>query len=296
MSDSKNRLYRAVRLLPEAVRIGSVTGADSSLTDGAEGTQTSKALARELQLQARIESLEREAAALRERNEALEAARKKAEVALVSGLAEREGAYEAERDAVLATAQAEGFEKGRRAGHEEGSKKAEAELEATYRGRFDEALTLLEAIHRHLEASFSELEQALEPRLVRLWNLTLSRLLAREVALDEDPLIPLLREVLLRTSDRERVIVYLHPQDLEHVGRAREVLGDILRGTEHLDFRGDDHVDRGSCLVETNLGVYDARFRTQLAGLAREIDSVLFGGGRERHGTAEPRGGDGDGA
>ena len=117
--------------------------------------------------------------------------------------------------------------------------------------------------------------------MIRLWELVLARLLAREVKLADDPVVPLLREVLLRTSDRERVIIYLNPEDLQEVDRARSVLGDLLRGTEQLDFRGDDHVDRGSCLVETNLGVYDARFRTQLATVAREIDAVLLEGARE---------------
>lgn len=294
MSDlSKRRLYRAVRLLPEAVRIGPVEEM-APAAEGGEGPSPSKTLALELQYQARIESLEREVAALKERNAALQAARAEAEEALSSGLAQREKAYGAERDETLALARAEGLEAGRRTGYAEGAAKAEKEIAQRYRGRFDEALALLGKIDEALKASFAELEEIREPRLIRLWEVTLARLLAREISLQESPVIPLLRQVLLRTSDRERIIVYLNPGDLDLVDRAKEALGDVVRGTEHLEFRGDDHVDRGSCLVETNLGVYDARFRTQLASLAREIDAVLSGGGRERSAMAALFGGGDD--
>ncbi|QTX31669.1 flagellar assembly protein FliH [Aminithiophilus ramosus] len=295
-SSPRTRLYRAVRLLPEAVRIGPAAEPPPSEEDRGSDVPAAppRTLALELQYQARIESLEREVAALTKRNDALEAAKTEAEEALAAGLAQREKTYRAERDKILAAARAEGLEAGRKAGHAEGTTKAEKEVAERYRRRFDEALTLLSKIHDALKVSFSDLEEAQAPRLVRLWEVTLARLLAREVSLQESPVIPLLRQVLLRTSDRERIIVYLHPQDLKHVDTAREVLGDILRGTNHLDFRGDDHVDRGSCLVETNLGVYDARFRTQLASLAREIDTVLSGGSKDRSGMAALLGGGGD--
>jgi flagellar assembly protein FliH len=186
-----------------------------------------------------------------------------------------------EREKVLAEARQQGRDEGRTAGYEEGRKQAEQDQDEAYRQRFGEALALLGTIRERLEGAFSDLEATLAPRMIRLWELVLARLLAREVKLADDPVVPLLREVLLRTSDRERVIIYLNPEDLQEVDRARSVLGDLLRGTEQLDFRGDDHVDRGSCLVETNLGVYDARFRTQLATVAREIDAVLLEGARE---------------
>lgn len=280
-SPTKNRLYRTVRLLPEAVRIGKEPDLSAGPEAEERDSSSAKAAEREIQDQARIESLEREVAALKERNSDLAAARAQAEKALADGLAAKEAALRSEREKVLAEARQQGRDEGRTAGYEEGRKQAEQDQDEAYRQRFGEALALLGTIHERLEGAFSDLETTLAPRMIRLWELVLARLLAREVKLADDPVVPLLREVLLRTSDRERVIIYLNPEDLQEVDRARSVLGDLLRGTEQLDFRGDDHVDRGSCLVETNLGVYDARFRTQLATVAREIDAVLLEGARE---------------
>lgn len=75
--------------------------------------------------------------------------------------------------------------------------------------------------------------------------------------------------------------MYLNPRDLKGVDSLRESLTDVLRGAKHVEFSGDEHVDPGSCLVETNLGVYDARWRTQLEQIASQVEHLLVEGAAE---------------
>jgi len=51
--------------------------------------------------------------------------------------------------------------------------------------------------------------------------------------------------------------------------------GEILRGVKRLELKPDAHVDKGSCIVETNLGIYDARWRTQFEQIDGVVDSLF---------------------
>lgn len=50
---------------------------------------------------------------------------------------------------------------------------------------------------------------------------------------------------------------------------------DSIRGVKFFELLSDDHVDRGSCLIETNLGIYDARWKTQLEQISTEVQGLL---------------------
>ena len=53
---------------------------------------------------------------------------------------------------------------------------------------------------------------------------------------------------------------------------------DSIRGVKFFELQADDHVECGSCLIETNLGIYDARWRTQLEQISGEIENLLMEG------------------
>jgi flagellar assembly protein FliH len=146
------------------------------------------------------------------------------------------------------------------------------------RSAFASLAEQIDGVHGELRRNLEELAEANQLRLIRLWSVVLDRLLHRQVELNEATVMTLLRQVLLRVSDRERLVVYLHPEDAVSVRERRDEFADILRGIRHIEFVGDENVDRGSCLVETNLGVYDARWRTQLEQISREVDGVLLEG------------------
>ena len=66
----------------------------------------------------------------------------------------------------------------------------------------------------------------------------------------------------------------------------RDEYSDLLRGVRHLEFTPDPNVDAGSCIVETNMGIYDARWRTQLEQVAGEIERLFLEGGAEDDGES----------
>lgn len=281
MSSPRRSLIKAVRVIPEVVRIGR-TQRDRGPSPAQEDGPSSPAapeVSREEALSARVSELESELERALSKASALEAEL----VSLKLRQEEEMRAFMEEATWKVEELKRQAMEEGRRegfeAGHSQGLLAARAELEEEYRSRFKGALDVLEGIHRSLEEERQALASLLVPQMVRLWEALLSRMLFDRVRLEEGAATRVLKGILAKISDRERLVVYVNPQDHRMVEEAASGLGDLLRGVKHLEVVPDGDVDRGSCIVETNLGVYDARWRTQLEQVDLQVGALLFGGG-----------------
>lgn len=288
MSDaSRNRVLRAVRLLPDAVKIGRGPLDDSqSPSSGATAIPAppeNDDLAALHSAEAEIRKLKAE---LRDRDASLSEEREAARVArtemekLRADVEQEKAAMKASIDKEIADARAaaskEGYEAGHAEGHEAGLSKADAEKKAEYEARFSDALKMLSSISSSLEDAREQLASVHAPQLIRLWEFMLERMLAVHVSLDQSIVVRVLGSILKRVSDRDRVIVYLNPSDVSAVESSKDDLMESIRGVKAFELMSDDHVDRGSCLVETNMGIYDARWRTQLEKIADEVQTLLM--------------------
>lgn len=179
---------------------------------------------------------------------------------------------EAVKAQARAEGKAQGHDEGLQKGYDEGLRKAQGEIEEQYRENFSSLVGALEGISAGVEKHFAELVELNQPRMLRLWHNMLKKMLQREIAMTPDGISDVLTDVLSRVSDKNHILIYVSPDDVELLKKKLDgEFGDILRGVKHLELKPDAHVDKGSCIVETNLGVYDARWRTQF----EQIDTVV---------------------
>ncbi|GAB1398670.1 FliH/SctL family protein [Aminivibrio sp.] len=286
MSDFlRPNVLRAVRVLSETVKVGSLISGDEPEKASRSSSRVpppSDPLVRlreELALaESRLERAETEITLLSSRNRVLgeefQAERKKAQ----EEERQRAAALEAEGAALRKRSIEEGFSEGKRAGYSEGQEQARREMKRHYEAKVASLVALLENIHAALSDRLEGLSALHLPQLIRMWELLLSRMLQQQVTLREDTAMLVLREVLERVSDRERILVYLNGDDLEGILSRKDSFGDLLRGVKHLEYLPDANVEKGSCIVETNLGIYDARWRTQLEQIGKDIDHLFIEG------------------
>ncbi|MEA4880254.1 MAG: FliH/SctL family protein [Synergistaceae bacterium] len=279
-------MLRAVRVLSETVKVGSLISGDEPEKASRSSSRVPPPccdplvrLREELALaESRLERAETEITLLSSRNRVLgeefQAERKKAQ----EEERQRAAALEAEGAALRKRSVEEGFSEGKRAGYSEGQEQARREMKRHYEAKVASLVALLENIHAALSDRLEGLSALHLPQLIRMWELLLSRMLQQQVTLREDTAMLVLREVLERVSDRERILVYLNGDDLEGILSRKDSFSDLLRGVKHLEYLPDANVEKGSCIVETNLGIYDARWRTQLEQIGKDIDHLFIEG------------------
>ena len=198
-------VLRAVRLLPEAVRIGSSQEDNRRVPEAAPGEPETgnhpgdlfTQLTDELTLlKAKLEESERENRDLASRAAVFEEELSRERVRLKEERGKMVSALEAEAAAARKKAVSEGFEEGRKAGYEQGIDDARKEAAREAEEKIRSAVDRLESVHRSLEEHLDALAELQMPRLIRMWEFLLSRMLSKEVSLDGETALRLLRGVL----------------------------------------------------------------------------------------------------
>ncbi|SMG37738.1 FliH/SctL family protein [Dethiosulfovibrio salsuginis] len=283
MSDlGRQRLIRAARVLTDAVRIGAPpepSPEELLPEDELQEPSQEDLLRQELdrwksscaQLEKQLKDSQSRIGNIEARMEADRDSQKKQMEAFLEQ-------SEKDRQAAVEQGHAEGFAAGKEEGFTLGRSELEAEIRAELEKELSGSVEILNTVHDQIQKDLEQLLAANPYRLIRLWQKVLSRLLVREVAFDQEAALRLFKNLLSRASEKEDIRVYLNPEDLDAIEAQRGNFGELVRGVRNIEFMADDEVDKGSCIVETGLGIYDARWRTQLEQISTEVEAVLTEG------------------
>jgi flagellar assembly protein FliH len=148
-------------------------------------------------------------------------------------------------------------------GYEQGEK---AGLEAA-KQRGDAMLRRLADTLAELGTARAEMIRQTERQIVELSLLVARKLVHREVRLDPEVLMAIVRASLERLGESAQVTVRLHPDEFEATEAARTA---TLAGS-NVNVVADARVGRGGCRVESEMGMIDAGVDAQIQELTRSL-------------------------
>src|SRR4051812_43412711 len=117
--------------------------------------------------------------------------------------------------------------------------------------------------------------EALGRRAVELGLALAQKVLAGALRVEPERVLDSVQGALRGIVERERVIVLVHPDDLEIVRGAAEELKASLGGIEHCVIEAERRVARGGCIVRTPVGDVDARIETKLERASEVVAAAL---------------------
>jgi flagellar assembly protein FliH len=137
-----------------------------------------------------------------------------------------------------------------KAAHEAGTK-----VEAEVSQRVTELRAQLSSTIDQISALSNEITASAEADLIELALQIAKKIVRREVTVDRDVALTLVKVSLGKLHDRSVAAVHLNPEDFTYVQAHRERLG--FRGA--LEIIEDPLVGIGGCLIHTETGDIDAR-------------------------------------
>jgi len=161
--------------------------------------------------------------------------------------------------APAATPQEDPFAKG----FAEGQRTAAAAAQQEFAGLAKKLATTLDDLMRVR----NEMIRHTEKQMVQLALAVARRVVHREVSLDPQVLLTMMRVALERVSDAARVTVRLNPADYQSVTAAI----DGTATSDQVTLAADGRVPRGGCKVETEYGDVDAGVDAQIQEIARAL-------------------------
>ncbi|HEX8207507.1 MAG TPA: FliH/SctL family protein [Solirubrobacteraceae bacterium] len=158
----------------------------------------------------------------------------------------------------LEAIRAEGFN----AGYTAGAADARAVVEP--------AAAALQAAAAELAALRGDVADRAERTAVELALRIAEQVVQGAITVKPELVVDAVRGALRRLVERDRVLVLVHPDDLDVVREHTDALVAELGGIEHCGVEADRRVSRGGAIVRTGEGEVDATLETKL-GRAREV-------------------------
>ncbi|PYI50367.1 flagellar assembly protein FliH [Paenibacillus flagellatus] len=166
----------------------------------------------------------------------------------------------------------EAREQGKQAGYAQGLEEAEAHVRRQYEQMLAEAQAIIESAvqikHRMIQES--------EPFLIELSCSIAEKIIARQLTLDPQWSIELIKKVLQRRREQGIITLCVSPDQFSFVQDAREELMLAVDSQAELQIIPDPTVRDHGCVIRSSFGSIDARIDTQLDEIKKGLQQVAL--------------------
>ena len=163
------------------------------------------------------------------------------------------------------------IEQAKRAAYEEGRSDALTELENQFSQDLFAKYGEFENLAHSLEKGFDEYELAFE-KLVSSFSLKIAEKILKKSIDEESIIAKTISEASQKIIGAEKVLIKLNPSDLELLkDSGRELFRD--ESFTKVKFESDPKIEKGGCIIESEIGNVDARISTQLSEIDRKISN-----------------------
>jgi type III secretion system HrpE/YscL family protein len=97
------------------------------------------------------------------------------------------------------------------------------------------------------------------------------KILGRELKTDPAAVVDVAAAAMRHAGEPRELVVRCAPEDLAALERGKPRLLERSRAAQAVRFVADERVARGGCIIETELGVVDARLSTQLDAIEKAL-------------------------
>ncbi len=147
---------------------------------------------------------------------------------------------------------AQGLSEGETAGFERGIEKIEP-LIRSIKGALVQLNGMRKETYRQIEKEVVELALAIAQKVI-----------CREVATDRETVVCVAKEALAKVDDPGKITIKMNPADLDFINETKYQLANFIADVNNVTLEGEEGIQSGGCLIETELGEIDARIEKQL--------------------------------
>jgi flagellar assembly protein FliH len=154
-----------------------------------------------------------------------------------------------------------GFLEGKKIGFESGSKKADSVIDS-----LNQTLGQLENIRK-------EIHQEVEKEVAQLALSIARKIVCHEVKTTQETVVCVAREALGRVDNPAEIKIKLNPDDLQFIKDIESQLSHFLHNVDNIRFEGEESIQSGGCLIETDRGDIDARIEKQFQAIEESFQT-----------------------
>ncbi|MFA7418953.1 MAG: FliH/SctL family protein [Melioribacteraceae bacterium] len=160
-----------------------------------------------------------------------------------------------------------------RLGFREGQEKTKRDLEQDYSNKLIRKYEEVYNILQQYDENLLEMEKAFESLVIETAYEIAKKIVYREID-DRTIINENVKVAVNKIIGANEVRLKLNPQDIEELNTDSKNLLNTSSFNK-IKIEGDDRIEKGGCLIETEIGNVDARISTQLTELKRKLEESL---------------------
>lgn len=97
------------------------------------------------------------------------------------------------------------------------------------------------------------------------------KIVQKEIASSKKTCISIIKEALLKITDKDRVIIKTSPKELSLIQGNFKTIQNLIPDIKQLEIEEDDRIQPGGCIIETKLGFVDSSITTKLESIEKAL-------------------------
>jgi len=142
-------------------------------------------------------------------------------------------------------------------------KASSIEEEAKKKG-FDEGLSQLNETILNFKQKYKEILQQSERDLLKLSLKIAERIIGKAVEMDQSLILNIVKNSIQTLKYQKEIKIRVNPEDEDFLKKNKQDLYNILGESKEVEIIGDSLIEKGGCIIDTEIGSVDARLETQL--------------------------------
>ena len=157
----------------------------------------------------------------------------------------------------------EAYKKGYDAGREEGYKEGQAEV-----ARLIDRLGTIVSTAVDIR---DDIIKSSEKQMTEIILMIARKVIKDEIVERREVVINNIKEAVKRVKDRDRIDIRVNFADLDMTTAHKDELIKMIESLKKINIYEDSRVERGGCIIETDVGAIDARISTQLDSIEEAV-------------------------
>jgi flagellar assembly protein FliH len=159
-------------------------------------------------------------------------------------------------------------------GYNDGQKTASEKLEKDYNDKLAKKFEYIKEIISDFNKTVAEYDKSFEKIIINIALIIAEKIVQREIL--QGPIIDsVLKDSLKRVIGSNKILVRLHPSDLEIINQDSGNLF-IDDSFSKIKFESDERIELGGCFIETEIGNVDARISSQFNEMKKLFESTIM--------------------
>ena len=130
----------------------------------------------------------------------------------------------------------------------------------------------------HFENEIAKVHQELQQLVIPIALRAAKKIIGREIELSETTIVDIVASNLKTVAQHKKITIYVNKKDLEILENHKPRLKEIFEHLESLSIRPRDDIELGGCVIETEVGIINARMEHRWLILTKAFEALMKSG------------------